>query len=74
MSRFVTKDGPLTFGVRTAGQFVESGPQLLTGAYDPSGGGGCDVPQGSLFLRTNGGDGTTIYGKHGSDPTDWAAL
>ena len=49
---------------------------IITGTGDPIG--KCPAPEGSMFLRTDGGAGTSLYVKEsgGADPTDtsgWAA-
>ena len=49
------------------------GVQILGGAGDPSAGSGTFAPQGSMFLRTDGGVSTTLYVKTGSGNTDWTA-
>lgn len=47
--------------------------QILGGAVDPSAGAGVVAPQGSVYLRTNGGAVTTLYVKTGAGDTDWTA-
>ena len=49
------------------------GVQILGGAGDPSAGSGTSAPQGSMFLRTDGGTSTTLYVKTGSGNTNWTA-
>ncbi len=51
---------------------LASGASILSGAVDPSAGAGVAAPQGSLYLRTNGGAGTTLYVKEGAADTNWA--
>jgi transposase len=56
-------DGQLLTNSRSA---MSVGPRLLGGAVDPSAGAGVAAPQGSLYLRTNGGAATTLYVKTGA--------
>lgn len=52
------------------GGFV-GGPQIFSGSADPTGGGGFAAAIGSLYLRTTGGTGTTLYVKEGAGDTAW---
>ena len=47
--------------------------KILSGTGDPSAGSGTAAPQGSMFLRTDGGASTTLYVKTGGGNTDWTA-
>jgi hypothetical protein len=47
---------------------------LITGAVDPTAGAGVAAAQGSIFQRTNGGVGTTLYAKTGATNTSWTAF
>lgn len=50
-----------------------NGVKMQTGTGDPEG--SITAPQGSMFLRTNGGSATTIYAKtSGSGNTGWEPL
>ena len=46
--------------------------QVVTAAGDPSS--GFVAPQGSTYLRTDGGASTTLYVKSGPAATDWSAV
>ncbi len=46
-----------------------TGPQTVTGEGAPT----QNLPQGSLYLRTDGGPNTTLYVKTGPDVGDWTA-
>lgn len=51
---------------------AEAGPQILSGPGTPEG--AITAPVGSIFMRTDGGTGTTIYRKEsGTGNTGWAA-
>jgi hypothetical protein len=51
-------------------QFGDAGPMVMAGAFDPEG--AATAPVGSLFLRSNGGAGTSFYVKQaGSGFTGW---
>jgi hypothetical protein len=53
-------------------ELTSGGPQILTGANSPEG--GITAPVGSLYLRTGGGAGTTLYVKEsGTGNTGWVA-
>lgn len=48
-----------------------AGPMIMTGAFDPEG--AATAPIGSIFLRSNGGAGTSFYVKQsGAGFTGWA--
>lgn len=47
--------------------------KILSGTGDPSAGSGTAAPQGSMFLRTDGGASTTLYVKTGGGNTEWTA-
>jgi hypothetical protein len=69
-------DSILLQGLTGAGPFVQfgaSGPEIVAGAGSPEG--VRAAPVGSLWLRTNGGAGTTLYVKEsgGSGDTGWVA-
>jgi len=65
-------DGFPAVAYRTADIRLSSLVVVLSGAVDPSAGAGVAAPQGSLYLRTNGGAGTTLYVKEGAADTAWA--
>lgn len=48
-----------------------SGVQILTGTGDPTS--VVQAPQGSIFLRTDGGAATTLYVKTGALIANWTA-
>lgn len=67
-------DGYLAVAYRTADIRLEKANAIKSGSVDPSAGGGVDLPKGSLYLRDNGGVGSTVFYKHGAAATDWTAL
>jgi hypothetical protein len=48
-----------------------NGVCILIGDGAPT---GLDAPQGSLYIRRDGGSGTTLYTKYGTTTSDWSAL
>lgn len=44
---------------------------IIVADGDPT---GLDAPQGSLYLRRDGGNGTTLYTKYGTGSSDWSAV
>jgi hypothetical protein len=50
-------------------QMTESGPYITQGEGAPS----ADLPVGSLYLRTNGGAGTSLYVKEAAGGGGWVA-
>jgi hypothetical protein len=68
----VTQDGYPACVYPSGDIRLASGVLVLSGAVDPSAGAGVAAPQGSLYLRTNGGAGTTLYVKEGAADTNWA--
>lgn len=74
----IVQVGSFEYQLRTDGgiQMGSGGPIIYTGAGSPAGSYG--APQGSMYLRTGGGAGTTLYVKEagGSSPSDasgWTA-
>lgn len=47
------------------------GACILIGNGEPT---GLDAPQGSLYIRRDGGNGSTLYTKYGTGTSDWSAL
>jgi hypothetical protein len=60
----ITSKGWYQFGPITA-------PQIMTGTGAP---GSTVAPRGSVYLRSDGGSGSTLYAKHGAGDSDWAAV
>jgi hypothetical protein len=50
----------------------QGGPTITQGTGDPGAGAGTAANNGSLFVRTDGGQGATLYAKYGGANTSWA--
>lgn len=48
--------------------------QILCGTATPNSGSGVAAPKGSIYLKTNGGFGSTLWTKYGTSNTQWDAV
>ena len=48
--------------------------QILSGTATPNSGSGVAAPKGSIYLKTNGGFGSTLWTKYGTSNTQWDAV
>lgn len=56
------------------GTSVSTSPVIMSGSSNPTSGVGVVAPQGSLYLRTNGGFGSSLYVKSSTANTGWDPL